>query len=290
MIKIRRSRGPGRRRAGRSGKKSELRRSSLRRSMLAAAAVGAVVVIFSSLSVYPRAIIGIAAAAGCLGVWKIARALEQSDIKVPLVPTLAGAVLMPVLVAIAGAEGLALGLLVTIVSAGVWRFGDGPLGIHRDLAATALLVLHVPFLMSFVVLLGQAVDGRWWILSTLLTVATCDAAGAAFLSTQEMTPAANRTVWSKRLFVSMLAAALGAAVSLWLTLHLSLWNGLIFGSSIAVATAVGRLPDSMIKRRLAIAVCCQMPPRLSGLAGYLRSALFAMPVAYVLLTQFATPT
>ena len=87
----------------------------------------------------------------------------------PLIPLLGGGVLMIGLAWFAGPDALTLGLLVTVLAAMVWRLGDGPAGLLRDLTATVLIAVYVPFLLGFgVLLVGPRATANWRVMITLL--------------------------------------------------------------------------------------------------------------------------
>ena len=97
------------------------------RNLPAAIAVGvtlALAVVVPLVTVKPLFVAVVAAAIG-LGVRELAAALRRSGLEPPEVPLLLGSALMLLLAYVDGAEGLVLGLLVTLVACAAW---DAPTG------------------------------------------------------------------------------------------------------------------------------------------------------------------
>jgi phosphatidate cytidylyltransferase len=290
-----RAHGRGRRRAGRSGRPVLKRAGRAGRNLRAAIVVGAslVALVLAALIIWPPALVGILAVAAGVGIWEMVRAVRGNGVHPPLVPLLGGAALMNGLAWVAGPDALALGLLVTVVAAVVWRLGDGPRGFQRDIAATALIAVYVPFLLAFGVLMVKPGDGPWRVLVTLLAVVLSDTGGYAvgvFLGRHKMAPLISPGKSWEGFAGSVGAAAAGGAVLLWLLLDVAAWKGAVFGAVIAVAAVVGDLAESMIKRDLKIKDMSHLLPGHGGLMDRLDSILLAVPTAFLLLSLLAPPS
>jgi phosphatidate cytidylyltransferase len=284
-------RGPGRRRAGRNGKPAAGRAG---RNLPAAIAVGTGLglVVLGSLLIYKPAFLGVIALAGAVGIWEMVRALKATGANPPLVPLLAGGLLIIGLAWYDGPDSLLLGLVVTILAAMVWRIADGAAAFRRDLTASVLIAVYVPFLLGFGVLLVEPDDGNLRVLAAVLAVVLSDTGGYAagvFYGKHKMAPAISPGKTWEGFAGSVLAAAVGSAIFLYFALDVPFSWGLLFGAVIAPVAVVGDLAESMLKRDLKIKDMSHLLPGHGGLMDRLDSILFAIPAAYLLLSWIASP-
>jgi phosphatidate cytidylyltransferase len=285
-------RGPGRRRAGSGGNQPQGRAG---RNLPAAIAVGLVLVlvVLGSLVIWPPAFLGVIAVASCIGVWEMTRAVGATGARPPLVPLLAGSLLMTGLAWHDGVDSLLLGLLATVLAAVIWRIADGAAAFRRDFTASLLIAVYVPFLLSFAVLvqLPDADDkGQWRVLCTLLAVVLSDTGGYAvgvFLGRHKMAPSISPGKTWEGFGGSVFAAAIGSALLLYFLLDIPAYWGLLFGAAISVVAVLGDLGESMLKRDLRIKDMSSLLPGHGGLMDRLDSILFAVPTAYLLFAVIA---
>jgi phosphatidate cytidylyltransferase len=189
-----------------------------------------------------------------------------------------------------GPDALAIGLLVTVLAAMVWRLADGPAGFQRDLGAAALIAVYVPFLAGFAALLAAPDDGHLRVLVTLAAVVLSDTGGyvaGVLFGRHPMAPTVSPKKSWEGFGGSLLAAAIGSAVLLYVLLDVAVWWGAVFGLALAGAAVLGDLAESMLKRDLGIKDMSDMLPGHGGLMDRLDSVLFALPVAYLLLSALA---
>ncbi|MFJ8685276.1 phosphatidate cytidylyltransferase [Micromonospora wenchangensis] len=222
-----------------------------------------------------------------VGIWEMARAVRRSGAHPPLVPLLAGGVLTIGLAWFAGPDALSLGLLVTVLGTMIWRLGDGPAGFQRDITAATLIAVYVPFLGGFAAMLAAAPgDGHLRVLVTVVGVVLSDtggyAAGANF-GKHPMAPRISPKKSWEGFAGSVVAAAAGSALLLWLIFDVAPWWGALFGVAVSVAAVLGDLAESMIKRDLGVKDMSSLLPGHGGLMDRLDSILFAVPTAYLLL-------
>jgi phosphatidate cytidylyltransferase len=225
-----------------------------------------------------------------VGVWELVRALKVGGAHPPLIPLLAGALLMTGLAWYEGPDAMSLGLLVTVLSALVWRLADGPAGFQRDLTATALVAVYVPFLLSFAVLLVKPDDGVLRVISTLACVVLSDTGGYAagvFFGKHPMSPTISPKKSWEGSVGSVVAAAAGGSLLLYFLFDVPFYWGALFGAVVSVAAIVGDLAESMVKRDLGIKDMSHLLPGHGGLMDRLDSILFAVPAAYLLLSLIA---
>jgi phosphatidate cytidylyltransferase len=250
--------------------------------------LGAIIVV--PLFLFRPAFLAVIAGAIGVAIWEMVRAVRGSGAHPPLVPLIAGGVLMVGLAWWAGPDALSLGLLVTVLAAMVWRLADGPAGYQRDIAATALIAVYVPFLGGFAALLAVPPDGDMRVVVTFAAVVLSDTGGyvaGVYLGRHPMAPSVSPKKSWEGFGGSVLAAGLGSGLLLWLLLDVAPWWGAVFGLAVTGAAVLGDLGESMIKRDLGIKDMSNLLPGHGGLMDRLDSILFAVPVAYLLLALFA---
>ncbi len=247
--------------------------------------LGAVVIV--SLFLWRPAFLGVVAVAAGIGVWEMARAVRHDGgPRVPLVPLLVGAVVMVGLAWYVGVEALILGLALTVLAAAVWRLADGPAGYQRDLNATTLIAVYVPFLAGFAVLLVKPHDGALRVIVTLAAVVLSDTGGyvaGVFLGRHPMAPTVSPKKSWEGLGGSLVATGVGGALLLHFVLHEVWWHGALFGLAVSAASVLGDLAESLLKRDLGVKDMSNLLPGHGGLMDRLDSILFAAPTAFVLL-------
>jgi phosphatidate cytidylyltransferase len=91
-----------------------------------------------------------------------------------------------------------------------------------------------------------------------------------------------KTSW-EGLAGSLLTAAAGGAVLLWLVFDVAPWWGALFGAALSAAGVLGDLAESMLKRDLGVKDMSNLLPGHGGLMDRLDSVLFTVPAAYLLL-------
>src|SRR5690606_13202587 len=232
-------------------------RSRAGRNLPAAIVVGggmAGVVVASLLFWRPAFLAVVVLAVGIASV-ELSRAMHRSGARPPLVPVLAGGVAIVVAGWFAGLTGLVLGLLFTVLATMVWRMTGGPAGYQRDVSAAVLIVMYIPFLGGFATLLATAPDGHWRVLTMLAVVILSDTGGyvaGVLFGRHPMAPTVSPKKSWEGLAGSLVAAAAGGAVGLWLAFSLDWWWGALVGLLVAGAAVVGDLAESLLKRDLGV--------------------------------------
>jgi phosphatidate cytidylyltransferase len=247
--------------------------------------LGALVLV--TLFVWPPAFLAVIVAAVVVAIWEMARAVRASGAHPPLPPLLAGGVSMVVLAWFRGPAALTLGLFVTVLAALVWRLSDGPAGFQRDLGASALITVYLPFLGGFAALLAAPDDGALRVLATLIAVVLSDTGGYAagvLYGRHPMAPSVSPKKSWEGMAGSLAATAIGGAVVLYLLFDVAPWWGAVFGLVLSVSATLGDLAESMIKRDLGVKDMSDLLPGHGGLMDRLDSILFALPPAYLLLS------
>jgi phosphatidate cytidylyltransferase len=265
-------------------------RSRAGRNLPAAIGVGAGLggAILVSLFAWKWLFLGLVIAAVMVGVWEMVRAVSLRKARPPLVPLLLGAPLMVCLAWFGGADMLPLGVLATLLLVFVWRFADGVEHYQRDVTAGALIAVYVPFLGSFAALLAYpATDGSVRVLVTILAVVLSDTGGYAtgvFLGRHPMAPSVSPAKSWEGFAGSVVWTGAGSAVALPLLLPDALWwHGAIFGVAVSIASVLGDLGESLIKRDLGVKDMSNLLPGHGGLMDRLDSVLLALPTGYAVL-------
>ncbi|WP_326560376.1 phosphatidate cytidylyltransferase [Micromonospora sp. NBC_01796] len=279
----------GRRRAGRGRPATLPANSRAGRNLPAAIGVGlglgAAVVL--PLVLLPVAFFPVIAAAVAIGIWEMTQAVRRGGAEAPLVPLVVGGVLMVGLAWWAGPDALSLGLLVTVLATMVWRLGDGPAGFQRDITAATLIAVYVPFLGGFAALLAaEPTNGPLRVVVTIAAVVLSDTGGYAagvMFGKHPMAPSVSPKKSWEGFAGSVLAAAGGSALLLFLLFDVNPLWGALFGVAVSGAAVLGDLGESMIKRDLGVKDMSNLLPGHGGLMDRLDSVLFAVPVAYLLL-------
>ena len=255
------------------------------RNLPAAIAVGLGLgaVILAPLFLWRPAFLGVVVVAVGVGIWEMVRAVGARA-HPPLVPLLAGGVIMAGLAWYAGPEALVVGLVLTVGATTVWRLSGPPRGFQADLAAATLVAMYVPFLAGFAVLLVRPSDGHLRILVTLAAVVLSDTGGYAagvLFGRHPMSPTVSPKKSWEGLAGSILATALGGALLFLFVLHTTWWHGAVFGVAVSIASVVGDLAESLLKRDLGVKDMSRLLPGHGGLMDRLDSVLFAVPTAYM---------
>ncbi|GAA4948017.1 hypothetical protein GCM10025331_39960 [Actinoplanes utahensis] len=277
--------GKGRRRAGKGRTPQGGGRAG--RNLPAAIAVGLSLglVLLAALLIEPIALLAVLVAASGVGAWEMARALSTTGARPPLIPLIAGSVLMTGLAWYEGADALFLGLIVTIGAAALWRLADGVAAVRRDFTPSVLIAVYGPFLLGFAAMLVRQMEhGNLLVIGTLVAVVLSDTGGYAagvFLGKHAMAPKISPKKSWEGFAGSVTAAAIGSAALLFFMVGVPVYWGLLFGALISVVAVLGDLAESMLKRDLGVKDMSNLLPGHGGLMDRLDSILFAIPTAYL---------
>jgi phosphatidate cytidylyltransferase len=262
------------------------------RDLGAAIAVGLSMgaVLLLSLLVWRPAFLLVLAAAVVVATTELVRALRKGRFRPPLVPVLAGGLLMIGLAWTRGPTGLVAGFLLTVLAVLLWRLADGPAGYLRDAAAGALVALYVPLLSGFAALLLVPDDGAARVIAFIVTVVCSDVGGFAagvLFGKHAMAPSISPKKSWEGMAGSVTACILVATPIIALGLDGPWWGGVLFGAALAVSATIGDLGESLIKRDLGIKDMGNLLPGHGGIMDRLDSLLPSAAVAYLLLSVLA---
>jgi phosphatidate cytidylyltransferase len=261
------------------------------RNLPAAIGVGLLLGLFVILCLFWRRelFIVLATAAVCVGVWELVTALKQDEVRVPLVPSIAGTVAMLVSAFFAGGEALLVTFALTCVLLLLWRSSDGVRGAASDVTSGFFVAAYPGLIAGFSMLLLAPADGAWRVFTFLAVTVASDIGGYA------VGVLAGRHPIAPRISPKKSWEGFGGSVALCMvvgmicvvyTLGGSWWVGLALGVVAAIAATIGDLVESAIKRDLRIKDMSNILPGHGGMLDRLDSLLVTAPVTWAVLTAF----
>ncbi|SFO84981.1 phosphatidate cytidylyltransferase [Amycolatopsis arida] len=262
------------------------------RNLPAAIAVGVVLgaAILVSLLTVRYLFIGIIAAAIVVGTVELAGALRRAaEIRVTLVPVLAGGQAMIWLAWPFGQQGVLTAFVLTVLACLLWRLPGGAQGYLRDVGASVFAVAYLPLFAAFAAMLVPPADGVGRVLTFMIVVVASDTGGyvAGVLGGRHpMAPSISPKKTWEGFAGSLTAGIVAGALSLALLLEGQAWQGVLFGAAIVLTATLGDLVESLIKRDLGIKDMGSLLPGHGGLMDRLDSLLPSAVVSWLLLTAF----
>ncbi len=251
--------------------------------------VGLGVLILASLYVRKEVFLAVAVSASAVGVWELRGALAHRRIRVALVPTMLGAVLMVLAAYFRGGQALSVCFGLTCIAVLLWRVseGVGDAGAIRDITGGVFVAAYVPLLASFTSLLLAQRDGPQRIVVVVLLTVCSDVGGYAVgvvAGRHPMSPSISPKKSWEGFAGSILTCVGGGSLAVTLLLHGRWEAGALVGVAAAFAATAGDLTESTVKRDLGIKDMGQSLPGHGGLMDRLDSLLLVTPVAWALLT------
>lgn len=254
------------------------------------AAIGTAVVLLGvlalSLAFRIEIFVALAVAFLAIGLWEFAGAVLARNIHVPLLPLLAGQVVMMVLAWTHGLESALLAYLATVVAthslvrvrgskdlipATIGSFGLAWIGLAGSFAVALAALPKGASLVTALVLLPVANDTGGWL------------AGILFGKHPIAPKISPKKSWEG--FVgSLLLALLGSFLVVGLLVGMSWPWVVLFGLVTPILATAGDFSESMIKRDLGIKDMGTIFPGHGGMLDRLDSILFTAPVFYLLFT------
>jgi phosphatidate cytidylyltransferase len=267
------------------------RRPRAGRNLPAAIGVGAglAALVVGTLALYRPSFVVLLSIAVAIGVYEMVTAIATTQTRPPLVPLLAGVLVMETAAWFRGPDGLVGALLLTVLGLTVWRLADGATGYLRDVAAGNLVALYVPFLAGFATLLAHADDGVARVVLFVLTVVCSDTGGYAvgvLIGKHPMAPTVSPKKSWEGFAGSLVAGGTEGVLMMVFCFHQQWWQGALFGAAVVATATLGDLGESMIKRDLGIKDMGKLLPGHGGIMDRLDSLLPCAPVAYLLLAAF----
>jgi phosphatidate cytidylyltransferase len=164
--------------------------------------------------------------------------------------------------------------------------------IIRDFSAAAFVVIYLPLTMSFAALLirepahDEVVDGKFWIITVVVTVILIDSSAYLFgrkLGKHPMLPKVSPKKSWEGFGVSVLFALASAiGLTVWL-LELPWWFGALIAGVVLLSAVLGDFAESLIKRDLGVKDMSSWIPGHGGVMDRLDSMLPSALSGYLLM-------
>jgi len=244
-------------------------------------------VILASLLFRKEGFLGVLIVAACLAVWELRDGLGRGKIRIPLVPSIVGAVTMIAASFVGGGQALTVCFGLTCISVLLWRVSDGLQDAICDIAGGIFVAAYVPLLASFSSLLLAAPDGAKRVIVFIVVTICSDIGGFAvgvLVGRHPMVPSISPKKSWEGAAGSVLACVSAGVVTVMVILGGTWWAGAALGLAVAVSATVGDLTESMIKRDLGVKDMGNILPGHGGFMDRMDSLLLSAPVAWALLT------
>jgi phosphatidate cytidylyltransferase len=225
-----------------------------------------------------------------IGLWELHGLIFQEPLQAKWrVFSFASGLLLPCSAHIWGLIGLNVALFVSFLGALCLMMISSPTdrdGINR-ISLLSFGLIYLPYCLSFVLLIGQEHQGRFWILFLLVVIVAGDA-GAYHTGVQIGRHKLYQAVSPKKtvegaiggLFFSVFV---GTVIGLIFLRNVPLLRFSLFSLAVAVTGQGGDLIESMIKRIYGKKDSSGLLPGHGGLLDRLDSLIFAFPVLWALL-------
>jgi phosphatidate cytidylyltransferase len=188
-----------------------------------------------------------------------------------------------------GLPGLGFALYLSLFAAFSLMMISSPCASDElaRIAGLSLAWFYVPYLLSFFLLLGEAPQGRFWILFVLAVIVAGDT-GAYFTGLKFGRHKLYESVSPKKTIEGslgglLLSIAFGLLLGIIFFRNVRITDLLIFSFFIAVIGQIGDLIESMIKRNSGKKDSSSLLPGHGGILDRLDSLLFAFPLMWFLL-------
>ena len=243
--------------------------------------------VLASLLLRKEGFLAVVIVASCFAVWELRDGLARGKIKVPLLPSMVGAITMITASFVGGGQALTVCFGLTCISVLLWCVSDGVQGSVRDITGGIFVAAYVPLLASFSSLLLWAPDGAKRVIVFIAVTICSDIGGFAvgvIAGKHPMAPSVSPKKSWEGAAGSVVVCVIAGVGTVMVMLGGSWWAGAILGLAVAVAATVGDLTESTIKRDLGIKDMGSILPSHGGLMDRMDSLLLAAPVAWAILT------
>jgi phosphatidate cytidylyltransferase len=224
-----------------------------------------------------------------IALWELSHALHSRDIHLPLIPIAVGGTAMVTLAYWTQAKWALAALALAAIGVLAWRLPGGAAGYVRDVTAGIFTLMYLPLMAVFVALMVAEPDGaRRALIFVVLTVCS-DTGGylaGILVGRHPMAPAISPKKTWEGFSGSIVACLIAGAIMVPKLLHGHLWEGLVLGLAAVVASTLGDLAESMIKRDLEIKDMGHLLPGHGGIMDRIDSLLVMAPVIWLLLAVF----
>lgn len=244
-----------------------------------------------SLAVDPYLFLAFVAVVVVVGLLEVDHAVRKLSWRPATPVALIAGLLMFFGTYVAGNVALVVGCGVLTLGTLVWVLVDGQRRhVTQSIASTLFMTLWVPFLASFLGLLLARSDGTGFVVATVAYSVANDvgayAVGSLF-GRHKLAPSISPgKSWEGLLGGLATVMVVAAFVMPAVTDALASWQAVVLGGVIAVASTIGDLVESMVKRDLGIKDLGRIVPGHGGMMDRVDALLFALPAAHLTLLAF----
>lgn len=233
----------------------------------------------------PAVLVFLAAVAVAVGTWEVCHGLNQKrGMGVPLVPAVATAFLMPFAAYYGGGQWLIFTVVASILVLIGWRLVGKRDGMIMSIMGSIFVMSWVPFMISLALLLYREESGAGKVLMILLMAIGNDTWGyiaGVLWGKHPMAPKISpKKTWEG--FAGSMVGSIIVGIICSLFIGDPWWFGIIVAVFLVVASTVGDLGESMVKREIGIKDMSNILPGHGGVMDRLDSIVFAIAIGYVI--------
>ncbi|MEU4207154.1 phosphatidate cytidylyltransferase [Rothia terrae] len=266
------------------------------RNLPAAISVG--VVLGAGLAVglfyVPVILVVLAAAATAVGAWEVTHGLNQKrGMGIPVIPAVVAAAIVPFFAYYGGGQWLIFAVVAFSLVLIGWRACGPKNGMIMSMMGSMFVMSWVPLLISLALLLFRQDAGAGKVFTILIMAIGNDTWGyiaGVLWGKHPMAPKISpKKTWEG--FAGSMVGSIVVGVICMFFLGEPLWFGFIIAFFLVIASTVGDLSESMVKREIGIKDMSNILPGHGGVMDRLDSIVFAIAAGYVifeLLAPFST--
>lgn len=241
-----------------------------------------------TLLVHPLVFMGFIALLAVIALLELDVAFRRQGLR-PATPIAVGAgLVMLVGTYLSGPSAQSLGLVLLVLGTLAWVLVDAARQhVVASLGATLLMTLWVPFLVSFLGLLLVRDDGVWLLMAVVALSVTNDIGAFAFGSrfgrhklAPSVSPAKSWEGFAGGMATTLVVA--GGITGPFVP-GFDMITALVVAAGVVVASTVGDLAESLVKRDLGIKDLGTIIPGHGGIMDRADAVIFALPTAHLLL-------
>lgn len=265
------------------------RRSSGRNLPVAIASGVALAAVFIvTLLVHPLVFLGFIGILAVVALLELDVAFRQQGLRPATPIAVSAGLVMLVGTYVAGPSAQSLGLVLLVLGTLAWALLDtGRRRVVASIGSTLLMALWVPFLVSFLGLLLVRENGLWLVMAVVALSVTNDIGAFAFgsrfgrrLLAPTVSPAKSWEGFAGGMGTALVVA--GAVTGPFVP-GLDMATALILAAGVVIASTVGDLAESLVKRDLGIKDLGTIVPGHGGIMDRADAVIFALPTAHLLL-------
>ena len=265
------------------------------RGLAVRSGVGAVLIVILALTVwlFQWGLVAVIAAFVALGAHELSATAANRGIHPAwLVVAVGGAALLFLEYGRWLGDPLAVGFIgcAAILIVGLaWRLRGPVENFLSDISLTALTIVYLPLLASFVIamLCSPRPIAQPSVYAALVVIGDTGAyALGSLIGRHKLCPRFSPSKTWEGIAGSILCASIAGVLLGLFVLHVPWWQGLVLGVAVATAGALGDLIESAIKRDVGVKDMGKLLPGHGGALDRLDSLMFAAPVAWALMNMW----